>query len=156
MTLYWYNSNYKALTTWTKIYASKIFQKTETEGLKLNIIGYSHHIELENKAKSGFTEVLASQVPMSILDKSTEFELVPNLDLKGSNWNLWTTDFKLTEIDDFLRNPNCLFYNFDSTQDCWTIINWEFTKNAEVRFKTLHAYPEYGLNLWSKSHYLIK
>ena len=154
MTLYWYNSNYKALTTWTKIFASKIFEKSQKETLKLNIIGYSHHIEFENRKEHGFTEVLASEVPMTILKDALEFELKDNLKLEGSNWNLWTTSFSLKEIDNFLKNENCLFYNFDPKQECWTIIRWEFI-NKEIRFETLHSYPEHKLNLWSKSHYII-
>ncbi len=158
MTLYWYNSSYKPLVTWAKVFASKIFQRSEKEALKLNIIGYSHHIELENQGdggqKSGFTEVLASEIPMSILGDALEFELKPNLNLSGPNWELWTTKFSVKEIDNFLKVKDCLFYNFDPNQECWTIIRWEFI-DKDIKFETLHSYPEQKLNLWSKSNYII-
>lgn len=151
MTFYWYQNDFTKLPDWTKVFASKIITgKQNYFQAKLNIIDNSHQIDLKTSPSLGFTEILASNLPIELLPKAIEFELTQDLEIKTQNSTLKTTKYNTKDVDKFLDQEDCLFYNFEN--DDWTILKWKIDDSVVI-FETLHTYPKLELSLWSQSQY---
>jgi hypothetical protein len=149
MTLYWYSKPHLPLKNWTKFYAAKIIGN-QNHKITANIGRSSHQIELENQ----FTEILSENLPIKYVPDAVEIELTEGLVLTKDNWAINVEYYQISALDEFLKTPDCLFYNFEETDD-WIIIKWEVLKDHYIHFDTLRTFREENLILKTQSKYQL-
>ena len=147
MTLYWYSRPYLQLREWTYFNTAKIIG-TKDKKIKLGIGQTTHQIQLEDN----FTEILSENLPIKLVPEALEFELTANIDLSGDNYTVKSQKYDIDIIDELLKTPDCMFYNFEHTDD-WTIIKWSMPTPDSVVFETLHSYRQENLILHTESEY---
>jgi hypothetical protein len=149
MTLYWYSKPYLPLKNWTKFYTAKIIGN-QNHKITANIGQFSHQIELENH----FTEILSENLPIKYVPEAVEIELKEGLSLAKDNWAISTEKYQITTVDEFLKSPDCLFYNFEETDD-WIIIKWKILNVQIIDFETLRTFREKQVLLKTHSRYTL-
>ncbi len=149
MFLYWHQSTTPYPEEWSKIYAQKTLH-VQNLTIHLQIIGYSHQIEIYQADQMINQEILASQIPANLQTQTQKIELTPDFALTGDNFQVYTKKEDSSAIKTFLNQPDLLQYDFG--EGALTAIGWAFNSQT-VNFQTLHVYPEKKINLWSKSTY---
>jgi hypothetical protein len=149
MTLYWYSRPYLALREWTYFNTAKIIQGNDKK-IKLNIGKSTHQIQLEN----GFTEIMSENLPIKLVPEATEFELTDDIELIGDHYTIKSQKYDIAIIDDFLKTPDCMFYNFEDSDD-WTVIKWSQNSPDSIVFETLRSFMSENVILKTKSEYSL-
>jgi len=151
MTLYWYQNQLTKLPDWTKVFASKIITgKQNYLQAKINIIQNIYQIDLKTTENKGFTEIITENLPIDLLPKATEFELAENLEITTENSFLKTTKYNPEDVDKFLNQEECLFYNFQN--DDWCVLKWKLT-DSNLIFQSMRTYKDVDITVWSETKY---
>lgn len=142
LTLYWYTNKFTRLPDWKNVLASKVLtQSDKSEKIRMNIMEMSYQIDVSNET-GGFTQILAPQLPIKLMDTAVEIKLEIGKNYSNENWKIFILPFDINIIDNYLRTENCLFYN--QNKDNWTIIKWE-EKKTKMVFQTLIALQDEGV-----------
>jgi hypothetical protein len=151
--VFWYSGDYLKIENFTSVFATQMVFNARFDWLaKVAIVDNCHFVTFYNNNLPVATEILTTFWPKNMtFQPNLGFSPKENIYHKGAHWEIFTSPYNQKEVHSILSQERTISHQFENN---WTVVHW-FMENNKIIFMSLHTDEKTGLNLWSRSEYLI-